>query len=82
MEEEKNISIENTGLVGQLIVIILFENKRKVAVRLIAENRDALMVENSVGMRSLIYKNMILKIRRPLVTHEKSNSVKISEEIT
>ena len=65
MKSETNI-MRNTGLVGQLVVVILFKNMRKVAAKLIAEDETNIMVENSTGMRSIIRKDQILKIRRPL----------------
>ena len=59
-------TIKKTGLVGQLVVVILFKDMRKIAAKLIAEDEVNIMLENSTGMRSIIRKNQILKIRRPL----------------
>ena len=53
-------------LIGQVVVIILFRNRRKIAAKLISESGFEIMVENSAGCRTVLQKSDILKIRRPL----------------
>jgi hypothetical protein len=63
-------NIKNTGLVGQLVVIIEAFTFRKIAARLIAENDNQVMVENKEGYRSIFDKDRILLIRKPFKTHK------------
>jgi hypothetical protein len=63
-------NIKNTGLVGELVVVILFAHLRKIAARLLAEDEKNIMLENSKGERSIIPKDSILKIRRPYVSRQ------------
>jgi len=65
---EKNIDVNNTGLIGELVVIINIEN-RKIAAKLINETPEFLLVENSVHFRTLIPKDEVLLIRRPHISN-------------